>query len=94
MEKFTEDSDVNTLFDGFDMIVDACRYSDEDVDLVNSLRFIFLCKFIASLRTIENSEWQLYILSKLSSAMFGHVDHVGAMQNENENVKKFVKALS
>lgn len=74
------------------MIVNACTRADEEPDLVNSFRFIFLCKFIASLKPIDNQEWQNPINYHLSSAMSGHVEAM-RKQGENENVKTFVKTF-
>lgn len=93
MKKFGQGSNIYTLINGFKICVDACKYSDKEPDLVNALRFTFLCKFIASLKPIDNKQWNGPINAHLSSVMSGHVDTM-LKQSKNENVKKFVLALS
>lgn len=79
--------------DAFKEIIEACKYIKNEADIMNSVRFIFLCKFIASLKPIENQELLDKINPILNDAMCDHATKMST-EKENENVINFIKQLS
>lgn len=76
---YREGDSIFPLIEEFKKILDTCERDSSDkesilVNLVNVARFLFLCKFVASLKPISNKSWQNAINMHLSTAMKNHVD--------------------
>lgn len=85
--------DTTALIKEFQAVLDFLkRNSAEKSDEWNSLRFIVLCKFIATLRPIKNLKWQDSINSHLSQTMLDYVTAI-LREDKNENIEYFSKVL-
>lgn len=82
----------------FKAVINACE-CDKDAptqDSLNLVRFIFLCKFTASIKPSNNRQWQNTVDLNLGKTMKPHVDKL--FQNKDKetsiNLKRYLKALS
>lgn len=101
--KFREDikseTDIETLKKSFADVLNACKLQSakKESDLVNAVRFVFLFKFIASLKPIDNPDWQEPVDVQMANKVREHVDyilHEKENKNRSKNIKFFVKVLS
>lgn len=82
----------------FKAVINACE-CDIDAptqDSLNLVRFIFLCKFTASIKASDNRQWQTTVDLNLGKMMKPHVDRL-FQNNDKEtsiNLKRYLKALS
>lgn len=79
----------------FDNIITACLRdnSAKKSELLNSMKFVLLWKFIATIKLYAHSDLREYLDIQLTTAMCEHVKALEKVE-KCEDLKKFVKILS
>lgn len=79
--------------EGFQEVIEACEFIKNEPNIINSIRFIFLWKFIASLKPIKANELSQKVSEILGATMRNHVNNL-KKEVENKSVTQYSRVLS